>query len=67
MFIVIKKKQIIVALIIIIICVISIFGVIYLKGKNTFNETYTHYVATILDGFGGRGRDLSTFLIYFYL
>ncbi len=56
MFIVIKKKQIIVALIIIIICIISIFGVIYLKGENTFNETYTYYVAIVIDDFGNDSK-----------
>lgn len=56
MFIVIKKKQIIVALIIIIICIISIFGIIYLKGKNTFNETYTNYVAIVIDDFGNDSK-----------
>ncbi|SUY46756.1 Uncharacterised protein [Clostridium putrefaciens] len=63
MFIVIKKKQIIVGLIIIIICIISIFGIIYLKGKNTFNETYTNYVAISVDDIGCKGRDLSPFHI----
>ncbi|MBU3195142.1 divergent polysaccharide deacetylase family protein [Clostridium algidicarnis] len=56
MFIVIKKKQIIVALIIIIICIISVFGIIYLKGENTFNETYTYYVAIVIDDFGNDSK-----------